>query len=222
MFSSHTSSRRRPPTNSKQFAKCLKYTGFNTLCDVMFGVFMVAWFVARHVIYNVALWSVYRDSNTHQPGACFRGSKEQLEGPISPPEGLGYLVEPFLDAQGIVCYNDLVKWVFLVPLLVLQVLIVVWFAMIVRVAARVLRGGSAEDVRSDDEGEDEDEEEEDEFVYEEARPLEEEVGVEDIDLRGWERRAGVRRAASSSGVSLPGHSDRKEFLGRIGCEKQVD
>ena len=59
-------------------------------------------------------------------------------------------------------------------------------------------------------------------MYEEARPLEEEVGVEALDLKGWERRAGVRRPASASGVSLPGHSDRKELLGRIGCEKQVD
>jgi acyl-CoA-dependent ceramide synthase len=93
--------------------------------------------------------------------------------------------------------------------------------MIVRVIIKVLKGGDAEDVRSDDEG-GEEEEEEDEFVYEEAQPLEEEVGVEELDLRNWERRSGVRKQASSSGVSLPGHSDRKELLGRIGCEKQVD
>ncbi len=94
----------------------------------------------------------------------------------------------------------------------------VWGFMIVRVAMRVLSGNGADDSRSDDEAD-----EEDEFVYEEAQPLEEEVGVEDIDLKNWERRSGVKRQASSStGVSLPGHSDRKELLGRIGCEKQVD
>ena len=94
---------------------------------------------------------------------------------------------------------------------------IMWFALIIRVAVRVLKGDSAEDLRSDAEGE----EEESEY---EAQPLEEEVGVEAIDLKGWERRSSAKRAAtSSSGVSLPGHSsDRKELLNRIGCEKQID
>ena len=51
---------------------------------------------------------------------------------------------------------------------------------------------------------------------------EEEVGAESLDLKNWERRTGIKRQASSSGVRLPGHSDRKELLGRIGCEKQVE
>ncbi len=92
--------------------------------------------------------------------------------------------------------------------------------MIVRVAMNVLRGHAAEDVRSDDEGGEE--EEEDEYIYEEAEALREEVGVEALDLKNWERRHGVKIQSSSSGVSLPGHSDRKELLGRIGCEKQVE
>lgn len=94
--------------------------------------------------------------------------------------------------------------------------------MIVNVAIRVLRGAGADDVRSDDEGDEVDEDEE-EYVYEEAQALEEEVGVEELDLKSWERRSGVKRTASTAtGVSLPSHSDRKELLGRIGCEKQVD
>lgn len=110
---------------------------------------------------------------------------------------------------------------FLGLLVTLQAVCIVWFAMIVNVAIRVLKGAGADDVRSDDEGDEY--EEEDEFVYEEAQPLEEEVGVEELDLKSWERRTGVKRAVSSAtGVSLPGHSDRKELLGRIGCEKQVD
>lgn len=114
-------------------------------------------------------------------------------------------------------------------LLFLQLLTIMWFTLIVRVAIKVLRGGSAEDNRSEDEaspGEDEEVEEEEEFVYEEAQPLEEEVGVEEIDLKGWERRTGhvhvKGKVGTASGVSLPGHSDRKELLGRIGCEKQVE
>lgn len=97
---------------------------------------------------------------------------------------------------------------------------IMWFAMIVRVAIRVLKGSSAEDVRSDSEMEEEEEEEE--VEYAEAEPIEEEVGVEGIDLKQWERRTGGKRAQNSTGISLPGHSDRKEFLNRIGCEKQID
>ncbi|OAA60243.1 longevity-assurance protein [Niveomyces insectorum RCEF 264] len=153
---------------------------------------------------------------------------------------VAYLFEPLLDSQGSICYNDAVRWTFLTLLLFLQLLIIVWFGMIVQVAIRVVRGNGADDSRSDDEVDtDEDVEYEDDEVNgvrakagngshratleADAPPLEEEVGVEALDLKGWERRTGVKRATSTTtGVSLPGHSDRKELLGRIGCEKQVD
>ncbi|KAI8723829.1 TLC domain-containing protein [Fusarium sp. LHS14.1] len=202
-------------------AKCLKYSGFTKLCDVMFGLFVVSWFIARHVLYIMVCWSIYSDVPQIMPTGCFKGTNDNLIGPIDPPAGYSYLLDPFLKPDGLVCYNEIIQWAFLGPLLFLQLITIGWFTLIVRVIIKVLKGGDAEDVRSDDEGGDE-EEEEDEFVYEEAQPLEEEVGVEELDLRNWERRSGVRKQASSSGVSLPGHSDRKELLGRIGCEKQVD
>ncbi|KAM0299820.1 hypothetical protein HYE67_005886 [Fusarium culmorum] len=201
-------------------AKCLKYCGYKKICDVMFGLFVVSWFFARHVLYIAVCWSIYSDTPRIMPTGCFKGNNENMIGPLNPPAGWGYLVEPFINPQGLVCYNETVKWGFLGPLLFLQAITIGWFTMIVRVIVKVLKGGDAEDVRSDDEGGEEEEEEE--FVYEEAQPLEEEVGVEALDLRNWERRSGVKKQASSSGVSLPGHSDRKELLGRIGCEKQVD
>lgn len=114
-------------------------------------------------------------------------------------------------------------------LLFLQALTIMWFSLIIRVALRVLRGEGADDTRSDDEGcEDvdaEDDEDETEFVYEEAQALAEEVGVDELDLKNWaeRRRAGNGvGGVTATGVSLPGHSDRKELLGRIGCEKQVE
>jgi len=79
----------------------------------------------------------------------------------------------------------------------------------------------SEDEREmEDDEEEEEEEEGEEYFYEEA--LGEEVGVESLDFKNWERRTGIKRQANSTGVSLPGHSDRKELLGRIGCEKQVE
>lgn len=198
---------------------------------------MLSWFVCRHIFYIIVCYSVWVHTWADLPHGCFRGSNDNLTGPFEPPHdiGLRYLVEPFLDSEGIVCYDHVIQWSFLTTLLFLQALTIAWFAMIIRVAMRVLQGAGADDARSDEEEdglEDEEEEEEElgegrhgdeEFVYEEARPLEEEVGVDEIDLKGWERRAGVRRqAAAATGVSLPGHSDRKELLGRIGCEKQVE
>jgi very-long-chain ceramide synthase len=203
--------------------------GYQTLCDIGFGVFMLSWFVSRHIIYNAVCYSVWAHSPNIMTLGCFKGQPNALSGPFDPPtdRGVAYLFEPLWDSEGLVCYNDTVKWAFLSLLLFLQAITIVWFGMIVRVAIKVLSGTGAEDSRSDDESDclrEEDEDEDEEFVYEEARPpLEEEVGVEQIDLKGWERRTGVKRqAVAASGVNIPGHSDRKELLGRIGCEKQVE
>lgn len=168
----------------------------------------------------MTVWSVYTDARDLIPPACWHGDAQNVTGPFDAPAGYWYMIEPFIKPNGIVCFTEPVRWSFIVPLVGLQILMVVWFTMAIRVAVKVVCGGSAEDVRSD--AEDEDENETDEFIYEEAAPLEQEVGVEEIDLKNWERRSGVRRQGSSSGVSIHGHSDRKELLGRIGCEKQVD
>lgn len=197
--------------------------GYNTLCDYMFGVFMVSWFVARHVLYIMVCYSVWAQTPDIMTTGCYSGPDNNLQGPFDVPSDSGslYLLEPLWNSEGLVCYNQTVKWSFLSMLLFLQALTIMWFSMIIRIAINVLRGNPAEDTRSDDEADDL--EDEDEVVYEEAQPLEEEVGVEEIDLKNWERRTGVKRtAAAATGVSLPGHSDRKELLGRIGCEKQVD
>jgi acyl-CoA-dependent ceramide synthase len=199
-----------------QLAKCLRYVGFLTLCDAMFGVFMLSWFFFRHVVYLAICWSIYSDIPRIIEYGCYTGKTGNLTGPMPTPQGLGYLVEPFVYHDSPICWNQTLQWAFLGPLLALQGIFIWWFFMIVRVAVRVLSGGGGEDPRSDGE-----EEEEDEYVYEEA--VEEEVTADQLDLKGWERRAGVKRpGAGSSSVSLPGHSDRKELLGRIGCEKQVD
>ncbi len=211
------------PTDNQfeQLAKCLKYLGFTTICDIVFGVFIFSWLLTRHVFYLVTCWSIYSDLPRLITPACYRGTADNLQGPFPVPEnGWSHLLDPFRDPLGSVCWNNNIMLGFLSYLLILQVMMIMWSVFIIRVAMRVLKGNSAEDIRSDEEGEEYGEEEE--FEYEEAQPLEEEVGVEAIDLKGWERRTGVKRAASSSGVSLSGHSDRKELLNRIGCEKQID
>ena len=106
-----------------------------------------------------------------------------------------------------------------------------WFAMIVKVALNVLRGGVADDLRSDDEGDADEKEIHGRLIhamddrideFKEPQPIEEEVGIEEINLKSRASNARYRKSAShASGVSLPGHSDRKELLGRIGCDKPV-
>lgn len=179
---------------------------------------MVSWFVARHIFYLMTCYSIYKDLPEQITWGCYRGPNSNLTGPLPIPDGWGHVLEPFNGSEGTVCFSSSIQWGFLNCLLGLQVLTIFWFFMIINVAIRVVKGDGADDTRSDDERD----ENELETEYEEAQPLEEEVGVEAIDLKGWERRTGVKRGASSSGVSLPGHSDRKELLGRIGCEKQVD
>ncbi|KAI9762010.1 MAG: hypothetical protein M4579_000646 [Chaenotheca gracillima] len=223
-------------------AKVLKYLHFDNACNVAFGVFMATWFTCRHVLYMMVVWSIYRDSPVMTPWGCYDTKSRTRKGDADPEELFGYLFGPLKDPSTI-CYNPKVMWTFLSLLLALQVITLIWFGMIARVAFRILNGQGAEDSRSDGEDEDEVEDkevelelqldgealEDEEYQQEQqlsrkmrdsASPFEEEVGVEAINLKG--RASPVRRfrrsAGTASGVTLPG-SDRKELLGRIGCDK---
>ncbi|KAK3996248.1 putative sphingosine N-acyltransferase [Cladorrhinum sp. PSN332] len=206
-------------------AKCLKYMGFTKLCDVVFALFMLSWVVARHVLYMLVCWSIWAHTPEVMTFGCYNNTEGEKSGVFPPPKEKGFMVylEPLWDNEAPVCFNETARASFLAMLLFLQGLTIMWFFMILRVAVKVIRGGNAEDNRSDDEADEV--EDEDAFVYEEAQPLEQEVGAEEIDLKNWERRTRAKRpaaATTATGVSLPGHSDRKELLGRIGCEKQVE
>ncbi|KAI1291154.1 longevity-assurance protein [Xylaria venustula] len=203
-------------------AKCLKYLGFTTITDVIFGIFMVTWLVTRHVFYLMVCWSVYYDSPRHMPTSCYEGPADNLQGPLPVPEGRSYLLEPFRDSMGVVCMTEGIRTVFLSYLLLLQAIMIPWSAAIVRVAMQVVRGDNAEDVRSDDEEEEDEEIEDEKAGFEDPQIIEEEVGVEVIDFDAWKRRSGVKATARASGASLSRHSDRKELLNRIGCERQIE
>jgi acyl-CoA-dependent ceramide synthase len=211
-----------------QLAKCLKYLGYTTICDILFGVFMVTWIAARHVLYLMICYSIYADTPKEIQFGCYRGKNGAITGPFPPPDRFGHLLEPFRDPEGVVCWNNGIKWGFLSALLFLQGITLLWFSMIVKVAVSVLRGGQADDTRSDDEADaqedledEEDLEESQPLVQDELLPFEEEVGVEAINLKGRTSNASRYRksTSTSSSVNIAGHSDRKELLGRIGCDK---
>lgn len=208
---------------------------FRMACDIAFGVFLVVWFVARQVLYLLVCYSVYAHIPLEITYGCYWGSASNLQGPISPPDLFSHLFQPFWDPEGLICWDNKIKWAFLSVLIALQVILLIWFGMILRVAYKVIRGGEAEDSRSDDEleeGNDErgsdppekeevmSKEHEEVLAIEVPRPLEEEVGVEAINLSS-SRKSSSRRfrrgGGTASGVTIP--SDRKELLGRIGCDK---
>lgn len=245
--------------HQNQAAKMLKYTGHQTLCDLTFGLFILTWTLFRHIIYMFVVWSIYSDTPIVMVPGTYSSATGELLSPIPDTAIWSNVFQPYLDPQGPVSYHLKMKYAFLIPLLVLQGITVMWFAMICRVAWGVIKGEGAGDSRSDDEEEDEVEAGVDEEVkapiksgarHQESKaqaavdaatektpvcaapvsmkpievevPQEEYVGVEELNLRrrGSPRYAGKsRKSAAGSGLAFTGHSDRKELLGRIGCDK---
>ena len=187
-------------------------------------------------------WSIYAHVPTLMPVGCYSsvtGARLSTDGGSDIASNI---LQSFLAPGDPVCFNDRIRVAFLSLLLVLQGITILWFAMIVRVAYKVVLGQPADDSRSDDEGaadeleehaHDDDEAEQEGAADADALaagraqvppgltvapPLELTVGVEDVHLP---RRVSMRYRKSnahSSGFPLAA-SDRKELLGRIGCDK---
>jgi very-long-chain ceramide synthase len=228
-------------------AKILKYLKFRLVCDIVFGAFMLVWFLSRHLIYMRVCWAVYKHSIDPDSERCYRGPTTALEGPMPLPDGYRHLYEPFLDPTGLVCTSQGILRMFLAVLLALQVIILIWFSMIINIAYKVVSGEGANDIRSDDEestGPDMELDEESDIEDTDPcnRPIEEEVDFDEMRISssrpGLAVKSTRRRAAkhsndhagtaaanspstmtTSPSVSLSGTSKRKELLGRIGCDK---
>ena len=225
-------------------AKILKYLDFKLVPDIVFAVFMITWLITRHIFFGMVCWSIYTDIPRIIKYGCYYGSTSDLKGPIAVPKDWDHLTQPFRDPEGLVCWDSGIGWTFLGLLGALQVVLLTWFVMILRVAWKVINGGEADDVRSDDEDSEVDEDEDaglissmaekDSRSIRGAAPIEEDADGESVRLSSAPparqgraspvrvpRRGGDGHAASTTGVNLKGHSssDRKELLGRIGCDK---
>lgn len=113
------------------FSKILKYSGFGRICDYCFLIFMCSWIVLRHGFYNYIVYFMAFKSRPLMNRDCSR-------------------FEPGSDE---ICYTDAEIDFFVFLLSGLQVITIIWLVMIIRVAITVVKGNSAEDVRSDDENE---------------------------------------------------------------------
>ncbi|KAF5974825.1 sphingosine n-acyltransferase lag1 [Fusarium coicis] len=195
-------------------AKCLKYIKLQSLCDFMFGAFVVSWVLCRHVAFPMVCWSVYVHSLAIAGPKCFVGSGKNIIGPSEvPAHGYFYLFEPLIYTNGRVCYDYTIKTLFVSGLLFLEALMLVWFVMIVKLVIRVLRGGNAEDTRSDNE---EEEQEEEELL------IKAEVDAEKLQFPkkypcGGRGTSSVFQSPMVTSIS----KDRKGYLDRIGCEQKI-
>jgi len=150
---------------------------------------------------------------------CYSGATEELKDPdtLTSP---GKYLEPFFDQNGTICLDKGVKWVFLSMLLMLQVLSIVWFGMILKVAFTILKRGAANDTRSGDEDDDEDE-------IEETRPQEKMAPpTAPAKIRGSVGESvPIRSGIFADGggrLRIPRSRDRKEMIGRVGCNGSLE
>ncbi|KAI0663260.1 longevity assurance proteins LAG1/LAC1 [Cubamyces menziesii] len=107
-------------------AKMFRYLGMSTVCDATFVVFLLSWFVTRHVLFLLAIKATWE---------------------------AWYVVPRIWDPSRGHFMTKEIYIGFFTMLVVLQVIQLVWFWMICRVAYRVVSGQGAEDERSDDEAE---------------------------------------------------------------------
>ena len=211
---------------------------------MFFALFVAVWVVTRQIFYPMVCYSIWKHAPIDmEPGCYFADGSVVPANDTSRYDALGgnlvwsNILKAYTDRDGPVCWNPTIRWSFLGLLLSLQAIIFFWFWMIMKVITHVITGNAAEDVRSDDEGDDEEIEEEIKHASSpindirsgyEAEPLEEEVGVEALTFANRKATSvngavSVRRSKKqvnrASGISIPGHGDHKELLGRIGCDK---
>jgi acyl-CoA-dependent ceramide synthase len=103
----------------------VKYMGLPNVADVLFGIFLLAWVVTRHVFFGLTIFSVIYDL----------------------PRIVGYRWDP----QSGHFLNFPAHVGFCVLLVALQILLVLWMYMILKVVKKVVMGTGADDVRSDSE-----------------------------------------------------------------------
>ncbi|KAI0677068.1 longevity assurance proteins LAG1/LAC1 [Trametes maxima] len=106
-------------------AKMFRYLGMSTICDATFVLFLVSWLITRHALFLLtikATWEAW------------------------------YTVPRIWDPSRGHFMTKEIYFGFFAMLVVLQIIQLVWFWMICRVAYRVVTGQGAQDTRSDDEG----------------------------------------------------------------------
>jgi acyl-CoA-dependent ceramide synthase len=106
-------------------AKMLRYIEQPRSCDIAFVIFLISWFLTRHVGFLLVLASTWFRFPAIIP-SMLDGTPDAMFGPIH-------------------------YYSFNFSLATLQVIMCIWFISIINIAWSVIRGKPAEDVRSDEE-----------------------------------------------------------------------
>lgn len=131
-------------------AKLLKYAGFSFLCDLMFVCFLLSWVVLRHGVYNYLFYHAWaRALDLMADGKCIPGKVQDI------------------------CWSPTIVNTFYSLLGLLQVICILWFFSILKVAYRVITGSGAADVRSDSEDTDDELEDDNDKDYNEETEAQE-------------------------------------------------
>ncbi|KAJ1869280.1 Sphingosine N-acyltransferase lag1 [Coemansia sp. RSA 990] len=114
-------------------AKLIRYLGYDMLPNILFGLFTISWVATKHYLCIKMMVSIWTEGITEVP--------LEKRYPHCPDSYASYPIVGFMWA--ILC--------------VLQVILIYWFFMILKVLERVLiKGEDAQDTRSDDEGDSDD------------------------------------------------------------------
>lgn len=155
----------------------LKYLGYGAICDYAFGIFLITWFFGRHIFYMLVVNSAWRDGLVMIPEGCYHpGSTIQTPAPDITQNPMLFIRQFYYPTET-VCFTKPILMGFIFLLLALQVLTLMWFYMIIGVAVKVIKGGQAEDTRSDDE----DSEDEDTADLSEDIPV---ISVDSVQMNG--------------------------------------
>lgn len=148
--------------------------GWQSACDAAFAAFTLTWVLTRHIIFIGYCHSlaVHFGGDTHPYGtySLTPHPQEGLDGIIMGQrisDNGGYAIwRPFTQPlfypdSATVENNPRIKAVYFALMITLQGLLIIWFTLICRVIAKVLRGDGADDSRSDAEDHHEEEKEKD-------------------------------------------------------------
>ncbi|KAF9966403.1 sphingosine N-acyltransferase lag1 [Mortierella alpina] len=105
--------------------KMLKYQGYTTICDYLFGLFVVSWAITRHYLFPIIIMSLYH----------------------GPQKFIDMKWEP--ETENYMSLN--VQRGFLALLYGLEAVLCFWFLMIFKVIYKMFNGAAADDNRSHDE-----------------------------------------------------------------------
>lgn len=103
----------------------LKYQGYTTICDYLFGLFVVSWAITRHYLFPLIIKSLYYGPQTF------------LDMEWAPEQ------DKFMSLN--------VQRGFLALLYGLEAVLCFWFLMIFKVIYKMFNGAAADDNRSHDE-----------------------------------------------------------------------